>query len=335
MAYTRGGESDVMSLIERPDPDPGPGEVRVRVLRSGVNPTDWKARQNGAAQLPFDLQVPNQDGAGVIDAIGPDVSSARIGQRVWIWEAAYGRAEGTAQDYVVLPSRHAVGMPDHVPFDVGASLGIPFLTAHRCLTVLDNGPGRLAPSSLSGRTVLVAGGAGAVGNAAIQLARWAEARVIATVSSRQKAELALAAGADDVVNYRDGDAAQTIKSLAPGGVDIIVEVAPGQNAALDAAVIGRDGVVAVYAGDRDTAITLSGRGLMTLNARWQFVLVYTVPRVAKDAAIAAVSEALAAGEIQIGDRHGLPVRHFDLADAAKAHDAVEGGAIGKVLIDLD
>jgi len=337
MAYTRSGDSDVLSLLERPDPEPGPGEVRVRVIRSGVNPTDWKSRRGSAPGQPvqFDLQVPNQDGAGVIDAIGPDVSATRIGERVWIWEAAYQRADGTAQDYVVLPSSHAVAMPSDVSFDVGASLGIPFLTAHRCLTVLDNGPGRLRREALNGRTVLVAGGAGAVGNATIQLARWADARVLATVSSREKADLALAAGADDVVNYRDADAAKTIRALAPGGVDIIVEVAPTANADLDIAVLARDGVVAVYAGNPESAMTLQTRQLMTLNARWQFVLVYTVPRAAKQAGVSAVSEALAAGEIRAGAPHGLPLHHFPLAETAAAHDAVEGGAIGKVLIDLD
>src|SRR5258705_4599785 len=174
VVYSTGGDVDVLRLVDRPVPDPGPGEVRVAVHVSGVNPTDWKARRG---QPRFPQQVPNQDGAGVVDAVGPGVEPGRVGERVWIWEAAWQRAEGTAQEFVVLPARQAGALPDGASFELGASLGIPALTAHRCLTVADGGPTRLGPGALSGRTVLVAGGAGAVGNAAIQLAGWAGARV--------------------------------------------------------------------------------------------------------------------------------------------------------------
>src|SRR5205085_6292663 len=177
---------------------------------------------------------------------------------------------------------HAVSLPPEASFDLGASLGIPALTAHRCLTVGETAPARLAPGALAGRTVLVAGGAGAVGHAAIELARWAGATVVTTVSSPDKARLAQAAGAHHVVNYRESDPAAAIRAAVPDGVDTIVEVAPATNAALDTAVLRPFGVVAVYAsGDGD--LVLPVRPLMVLNVRWQFVLVYTVPPEAKTA----------------------------------------------------
>ena len=196
---------------------PGLGEARVKVAVSGVNPTDWKSRRGSRGPLAFPELVPNQDGAGIIEAVGEDVNAARIGERVWIWEAAWQRANGTAQEYVALPSRQAATLPDSASFDLGASLGIPALTAHRCLTAYEGSNGRLAEQSLAARTVLVAGGAGAVGNAAIQLARWAGATVITTVSGPAKAALARAAGAHVVINYRTEDAAAVIQSEAPGG----------------------------------------------------------------------------------------------------------------------
>ena len=157
--YTETGAPDVLTLTDRPVPEPGPGEVRVRVHRSGVNPTDWKTRTGSAPGTPVDPpQVPNQDGAGVVDAVGEGVEAALAGLRVWIWEAAHLRPSGgTAQEYAVVPARHVVLLPDLASYDLGASLGVPFLTAHRCLTVTEDGPQRLGPGTLQGRTVLVAG----------------------------------------------------------------------------------------------------------------------------------------------------------------------------------
>jgi NADPH2:quinone reductase len=303
---------------------------------SGVNPTDWKARRGsgGDWKLPFPEVVPNQDGAGTVDAVGDGVDPARVGERVWLWEAAWQRAGGTAQEYVVLPERQAVRLPDGVSFDVGASLGIPALTAHRCLTVSELGPHRLAPGVLAGQTVLVVGGAGAVGHAAIQLARWAGARVITTVSSDEKAKLGHAAGADHVVNYRRSDAADQIRDFASAGVDILVEVAPAANAALDAAVLAPNGTVAVYATDRGNELALGVGDLMSRNIRYQFVLVYTVPRAVKDQAVADVSAAVADGALPVGADAGLPLHRFVLEQTDEAHAAVEGGAVGKVLIDV-
>ena len=325
----------MLRLVDRPEPTPAPGEVRVRVHVSGVNPTDWKARTRGPSWAgPGAVEVvPNQDGAGVIDAVGAGVKESRMGERVWLWEAAWQRSEGTAQELVCLPSRQAVALPDEASFDVGATLGIPALTAHRCLTVAEGRSTRLAPGSLAGATILVAGGAGAVGHAAIQLARWAGARVLATVSSEEKSSLARAAGAEHAVNYRHESAVEEIRSLAPDGVDVIVEVAPGVNARLDASVVAPNATVAVYALDGGSDLAVSWP-LMQHNVAYRFVLVYTVPRQAKDDAVADVSAAVAAGALPVGEDAGLPLLRFPLDRTADAHAAVERGAVGKALIDL-
>jgi NADPH2:quinone reductase len=333
IVYSEPGDSGVLRLTDRPVPEPGPGEVRVRVHVSGVNPTDWKSRGARRGQgLPFPELVPNQDGAGVVDAVGPGVPADRAGERVWLWEAAWQRADGTAQEYVVLPERQAVPLPEAASFDLGASLGIPALTAHRCLTL--HGPGRLLPGALAGRVVLVAGGAGAVGNAAIQLARWAGATVVTTVSGPEKAALARAAGADTVVNYRAGDAAAEIRAAAPDGVDIVVEVAPGANRDLDLAVAAIGAGIAVYATEGPDDLALPVWPLMQRNVSYQFVLVYTVPDAPKLQAVEDVSAAVAAGALRVGEAAGLPLHRFPLEKTGAAHDAVEDGAVGKVLIDV-
>lgn len=331
VVYTRTGDPDVLELVDRPVREPGPGEVRVSVRVSGVNPTDWKSRR-GLMRVPE--QIPNQDGAGVIDAVGPGVDPSRVGQRVWLWEAARLRADGTAQEFCVLPARQAEPLPEGASFDLGAALGIPALTAHRCLTVHEGAPERLGPGALDGKTVLVAGGAGAVGNAAIQLALWAGAAVVATASGPEKAALARAAGAHHVVNYREGDPAASIRAAAPGGVDVIVEVAPGANASLDAAVIAPNGVIAIYATEDAGDPVIPLEDVFHLNVRWQNVLVYTVPVAAKDAAVAATVEAVAAGALRVGVEAGLPLHRYPLERTAEAHAAVEANAVGKVLIDV-
>jgi NADPH:quinone reductase len=335
VVYSEAGGSDTLRLVERPVPEPGPGQVRVAVVVSGVNPTDWKARRGGRGRgLAFPEIVPNQDGAGTIDAVGGGVDPGRVGERVWIWEATWQRADGTAQEYVVLPEQQAVRLDDDVSFEIGASLGIPALTAHRCLTVSDTGPRRLAPGALTKQTVLVAGGAGAVGHAAIQLARWAGASVITTVSNDEKAALARAAGADLVVNYRSSGAVDDIRGVSTDGVDVIVEVAPAANAALDRAVLAPNGTVAVYATDDGGELELSVWALMRRNVRYQFVLVYTVPAEAKAEAVEDVATAAGEGALPVGEDAGLPLQRFPLERTADAHDAVEGGAVGKVLIDV-
>jgi NADPH:quinone reductase len=334
VVYSEAGGPDVLRVVERPIPEPGPGEVRVAVRVSGVNPTDWKSRSGRRGPLPFPELVPNQDGAGTVDAVGEGVDPSRVGERVWLWEAAWQRADGTAQEYVVLPVRQAARLDERASFDVGASLGIPALTAYRCLTVSELGPRRLEPGALADRTVLAAGGAGAVGHAAIQLARWAGARVIGTVSGAEKAKLARAAGADHVVNYRDSDAVEQIRSVAPDGVDVVVEVAPAVNAALNVDVLAPNGTVAAYASQGGDDLELPIWEHMPRNLRYQFVFVYTIPSAAKDQAVADVSAAAADGALTVGEAAGLPLHRFPLERTADAHATVEAGAVGKVLIDV-
>ena len=328
MAYSRDG---LLRQIERVVPTPGPHEVRVRVGISAVNPADWRNRR-GYSGYP-DV-VPHHDGAGVVDAVGSLVDRSRIGERVWLWGAARQPGGGTAQEWVVVPEANAVPLPSSASLASGACLGVPALTAHRCLTVGEGGPSELGPGTMRDRTILVAGGAGAVGHAAIQLARWSGARVIATVSSGTKAALAEAAGAHHVLDYRAPGLAARVRKLAREGIDIVVEVAPHENAETDAQVLKPGGTVACYAASSAEPFSLSIGPLLGANARWQFVSVFTVPRAATAAGIRAVSAALAAGALPVGETHGLPLHCFALASTGDAHDAVEGGAVGKVLIEV-
>jgi NADPH2:quinone reductase len=334
ITYARTGDSSVLQLHDRPVPEPGPGEVRVRIALSGVNPTDWKHRQGQAPgqELEFAEVVPHHDGAGVVDALGDGVSGLAVGDRVWVSMAQHQRPGGTAQEYVALPATVVAPLPAGVGFEVGASLGVPALTAHRALTVAEGLPSRLHPGALDGVTVLVAGGAGAVGHAAIQLARWAGARVITTVSSPEKAALAAAAGANHVVNYRSEDSVQAIRAAAPDGVDIVVEVAPAQNAALNTAVVSNRATIAIYANNGGTAVELDIIPNMWVNARYQFLVLYTVGDDVLAAAREDVSAAVAAGAMGVGEGAGLPLHYFPLEDTAAAHDAVESGVTGKVFI---
>jgi NADPH:quinone reductase len=334
--YSVTGDPEVLKLVDSPIAEPGPGEVRVRIHRSGVNPTDWKSRRGSEPGTPVDpAQVPNQDGAGIVDAVGQGVEASLEGLRVWIWEAAHERPRGgTAQEYAVVPRRNVVFLPDSGSYDLGASLGVPFLTAHRCLTANEDGPLHLGPGTLEGRTVLVAGGAGAVGNAAIQLARWSDATVITTVSSPEKAQLAAHAGANNVIDYRQEDVVTEVRAIAPHGVNTIVEVSPAANAAIDAAVLARYGCVSVYANNGGSAMELPVRPSMVPNARWQFVLLYTSPDHWRARALDDLSTAVEDGALRVGSEAGLPVHHYPLDQAAQAHAAVEAGAIGKVLIDV-
>ncbi|MDA0164330.1 NADPH:quinone reductase [Solirubrobacter ginsenosidimutans] len=315
--YTAPGPSGVLTVGEVETPVPGPGEVRVRVLVAGVNPTDWKSR--AGAEVPFEFQVPGQDGAGEIDAVGPGVDSARVGERVWVYFAAWQRQWGTAAEFCVVPSEQAVPLPASASLELGASLGIPALTAYHCLRA--DGP-------IDGQDVLVAGGAGAVGHAAIELAVWSGARVISTVSGPEKSVLADVAGASVVVNYRDPDAAAQIRAAAPDGVSRIVELALGPNLSLDLEVAAPFAVISTYAADVPSA-DVPIRALMTPNLVLRFVLVYTIPRVGLRAAVDGVSQAVAVGALT-----PLPVHRFALDDVAGAHDAVESGVAGKVVIEL-
>jgi len=310
-----GKAAEVLRVEEVDRPEPGPGEVLVRVHASGVNPTDYKAR-SGAVPRPIDdFQIPHHDGAGVIEAAGAGVDPGRAGERVWLWLAAAGRRWGTAAEWTVVPARQAVPLPDGASFELGATLGVPAMTAHYCL---------LADGPVGGQTVLVAGGAGAVGHFAIELAKRAGARVVTTVSSPDKAALAEKAGADLVVNYRSPDAVDQVRAFGP--VDRVVEVALGANAELDLAVIRTHATIVTYAAEAANP-ELPVRACMTANVTLRFVLLYGVPMAALDQAVADISAALAAGELT-----GLPVRKFPLAGIAAAHEAAEGGAVGKVIV---
>jgi len=337
IVYEEKGASSVMRLVDRPVPEPGPGQVRVRLVRAGVNPTDWKARAGVSAALGFNEVTPGQDGAGVIDALGEGVTGPAPGARVWLYLAQHGLPYGTAADYSVLDSRRAVPLPDSLPddeaFDLGACLGVPAITAHRALTS-GTESSRLWPGSMAGQVVLVHGGAGAVGNAAIQLAAWSGATVITTVSSAEKAALATAAGAHHVVNYRTQNAAAAIRAIAPDGVDVIAEVSPALNNELDLAVARNGATIAIYANNGGDTFSVEIRRTFAVNLRYQFLLLYNLDPALLAAATEDITAAVAARALRAGEKAGLPLHHYPLEATAAAHDAVERGTVGKVLIDI-
>lgn len=317
--YDRMGKaSDVLRVEEAARPEPGTGEVRVRVRVSAINPTDFKAR-SGAVPRPIDgFQIPHHDGAGEIDAVGPGVDESRLGQRVWLWMAANGQRWGTAAQWTVVPEQRAVPLPDSASFELGGCLGVPAMTAHRCL---------FADGSVTGGAVLVAGGAGAVGHYAIELAKRAGARVAATVSTPEKGELARRAGADRVVNYRDQDATGQLSTFSPR-FERIVEVAIGHNLEMDLALSGPETVVVAYAADGNDPV-LPVRTCMSANVTLRFILLYGVPQPALAEAVRDISAALTEGALT-----ELPVHRFPLDDIAAAHEAAEAGAVGKVLVEI-
>lgn len=314
------------------DPEPGPGKVRVRLHASAVNPTDTKIRSGwrGTRPMPFPRIIPHQDGAGVIDRVGPDIDVSRIGQRVWVFEAQYRRPFGTAAEYTVIPAANAVPLPQNTSFAEGACLGIPAMTAHRCLFM--DGP-------IAGKTILVTGGAGAVGFYAVQLARWSgAARVFATVSRPEQAAVALAAGAEAVINYRSQDVAARLKELTGAAdgraIDRIIDVNFGANVDVAAGVLKPNGVVATYASGEDPRArpTIPFFPLMLNGITVHFVLEYVMPAEAKAAATRDITSALAAGAL----RHNI-ARQFPLtaAGVAAAHDLQDSGKlIGKAVIEI-
>jgi NADPH2:quinone reductase len=314
--YDRQGPAAEVLRVDQIDrPEPGPGEVLVKVVFSGVNPTDWKARL-GATPRPIDgFQIPHHDGAGVIEAVGDGVDPGRVGQRVWMWMAAAGSRWGTAAEWTIVPVERAVPLPDSASFELGACLGVPAMTAHWCL---------LADGPIAGKTVLVAGGAGAVGHYAIQLAKYSGARVVTTVSGPEKAGLAKNAGADLVVNYREPSATDQIKAFGP--VDRVIEVALGPNLQMDLAVLRPGHVIVTYAADGQDPV-LPVRACMTANVVLRFVLLYGVPAEALLRAAGDITMALARGALT-----ELPVHTFGLEEIANAQDAVQNGAVGKVLV---
>ena len=315
-----GPARDVLRVIDLADVPPGSGEVQVEVQASGVNPTDVKLRGGAPGRkLAFPLIVPHHDGAGVITHVGAGVDVRRIGQRVWVYGAQNGRAFGTSAQYVTLPARLAVPLSDTLSFDEGACLGVPAMTAWEA--VMGDGPPK-------GDIVLVTGGAGNVGRYAVQLARLAGARVIATVSSEAKAIVACEAGAEATVDYTAPDAAAQILDMTKRlGVTRVVDVDTTRNAALIANVIAPGARVISYgSGALDAAIPV--RDFRQKNATIRFLNILRLPPDHLDRNAFALNSALASG----GITHGIDSR-FPLAEIAAAHEKIESGtAIGRVLV---
>ncbi|MFI6567135.1 NADPH:quinone reductase [Streptomyces sp. NPDC050534] len=282
--------------------------------------------------------TPHLEGAGTIDVVGESVDQSRVGQRVWLFMAAAGRPTGTAAEFTVVPAGQAVPLPDEAGFDVGAALGVPASTApHRALTVAEDGPRRLRPGAFDGKVVLAAGGAGEVGHAVIQLARWAGATVISTISSPEKGRLAIAAGANHVINYREGDPTADIRKIAPDGVDIVAEVALGTNLSLDLAVLRTSGTISTYANDGGKPVELNVLQNMVLNTRLQLVVLYTAGPEARAAAVEDVSAALRSGALPVGAEYGLPLVRFPLnrtADAPRAGLGLRRSRNARVLQEI-
>lgn len=320
---TNGPAKTVLRVLDVARPEPGPGEVRVRVTLSAINPGDMWMRTNSS---PEDFgtvgehrgRIPHQDGTGVVDAVGAGVDPSRIGERVWLWLAGSGTPWGTAAEWTVVPSDQAVRLPEGTSDELGASLGIPAMTAHWCLH---------ADGSPKDRTVLVAAGAGAVGHYAIELGKLAGARIVTTVSGPEKAALARAAGADLVVNYRDADAVRQILDGA-GPADRIIEVALTDNLELDLTVAAPGATIVTYSAQPvDPALPVFR--LMWPNLVLRFALLLTAPR---EPLLRAATEITAALEQEL--LSPLPVHSFALDDVAAAHEAVESGITGKVVLDL-
>ena len=323
--YTRIGPArEVLAVTEVATPAAGPGEVRVRLSWSGVNPSDVKTRAGVRnPTLPFPRIVPHSDGAGVIDQVGEGVDPGRIGHRVWTWNAAWGRPDGTAAQYITLPSAQAVALPDGIPDEVGACLGIPALTAWQAVYV-DGG--------VAGKRVLVAGGAGAVGNYAVQMAKRAgAAQVIATVSSAEKAALARDAGADVVLNYRTEDLVSAVLAATDGaGVDRIIEVDFGANVGQDIAMLKPEGELVVY-GSNSPEIAVPFVPSILKNVRMRFFIVYNLSPADRAAALAGLTALLEENALM----HNIAAR-LPLARIAEAHELVENGkAVGNVVLSIE
>ena len=316
---TNGSARDVLRVGEIETPHAGPGEVRVKLAASGVNPSDVKSRQGLTRKIAWPRLVPQSDGAGVIDEVGAGVPVSRVGERVWVWNGQWKRPFGTAAEYIALPAAQAVRLPDRTSFAEGACLGIPAMTA--CHAVALAALGR-------GSRVLVSGGAGAVGQYAIQFAKQRGADVLTTISSPEKAAAAREAGADHTIDYRREDVGAEVKKIAPGGVDAIIEMDLAANAGLIPSVLRPKGSVIVYGTTPEA--TLPAAFCLTNSIRIQFFLVYDLDDTERAATVAAIGEGLAAGTLQ--NRVARPT--FALADIAAAHEAVENGSLGNVVVTM-
>jgi len=310
-----GPAADVLVKAELPTPEPGPGEVRVRIEWSGVNPSDVKSRGGLRSRtLPFPRVVPHSDGSGTVDAVGAGVDAGRVGQRVWLWNAAWGRPFGTAAEFCCLPEAQAVPLPDATPGEAGACMGIPGLTAMHAV-LMDGG--------VAGKRVLVAGGAGAVGHYAVQLAsRFGAAQVISTVSSPAKAKLALDAGADHVIDYKTEPVAERVRELTGGrGVDRVIELDVAVNGAMDLELLRTGGELVAY-GSSPKPLDLPFPVLLAKNIQVKFFMVYHLDAADRARASAALQRLLARGGLQ----HNIAAR-MALDDIVAAHEAVEAGRL--------
>jgi NADPH2:quinone reductase len=317
-----GPATEVLAYGERPTPAAGPGEVRVRLEASGVNPADVGRRAGNYRGLEFPLIIPNSDGAGIVDQVGDGVTRLKIGQRVWLFNGQRnGRALGTAAEYIALAEPLVTPLPDQLSFAEGATLGIPAMTAWCSL---------FADGPVVGKTVLVTGGAGAVGHYAVQLAKWGGARVIATGSSAMKAEQARLAGADLVVNYRTEDVvAKALAFTGNRGVDHLVDVDFGGNIATTLKLMAMNSTIAVYATNGNRTPTVPMRELMEKCVNLRGLVLFALPRPLLAAAQADITKWLAAGQ-RIHNIAG----QFALSDTAAAHLAVEkGDKLGTVIVD--
>jgi NADPH:quinone reductase len=323
--YERGGPArEVLSIGEVDAPRPGPGEVLVRLRASGINLGEIKKRADWMGfGIGYPRVIPHSDGAGTIEEVGEGVSSSRVGQRVWVWGVQSGRPFGTAAQYTALPETQAVPLPDGIGFEAGAALGIPARTAHRCV---------FADGSVSGKVVLVSGGARTVGGFAVSFAKWGEARVIVTVGSEEQAEVALEAGADHALNYRTDDVATRVWEITGGlGVDRIVEVTFGRNLTLDAEAIALHGTIAAYSSDAEAEPRLPFWDLLFKNVTIRLVGSDDLPEEAERLAVKDISTCLGAGLLR--PRIGM---RFPLERIAEAHEAVEGSqSCGRVILDID
>lgn len=322
--YEQQGPADqVLKLGEQPMPVVGDGDVLVRLQWSAVNPSDIKKRNGAqAVEFPAGFIIPHSDGAGVIEEVGSAVSKNRIGERVWIYQAQFGRHMGTAAEYVAVPSITAPTLPDNTELEIGACLGIPLMTAHRAVFM---------HGDVSGLNILVTGASGRVGYYAAQLAKLAGARVIATAGSDPRCEVARQTGADEVLNYKTDDLVSRITELTDGqGVDRIVEVEFGMNLETSVAVLKNGGIISSYSSSLATEPALPFYPLMFKNISINLVLVYSMPENAKQQAILDINRALAKEQL----RHRI-AQPWSLADTIKAHAAVEqGGKDGCVVIEI-
>jgi NADPH:quinone reductase-like Zn-dependent oxidoreductase len=315
-----GSAADVLILGEQPEPEPGRGEVLVRLATTGVNPSDVKKRAGAFPDLLDDgLVIPHSDGAGVIEAVGTGVDASRVGERVFVYQAQYGRRLGSAAQYVALDERRAPRLPDNASFEVGACVGIPVLTAHRC--VFADGP-------VEGQTVLVTGGAGRVGYYAIQWARWGGARVIATASNAQDEALCRAMGAQDVVNHRDENWGEAVLEAGAGDkVHRVVEVEFGANLPEVLKCIRIGGTVATYSSTVVREPQLPFLQMMFMDLTVRMVIVYAMPESAKQQAIADTCALLERDALHHRIAHSLP---FD--EMVRSHELIEQGGFGGCVV---